>query len=1012
MRARPQSARPVLQFSTKPHAELTGQRFTSAPPQPSVTAMHDAVARGCATASVRIQNDREKLMLLATNLPPKHRPSPQSEELIDGHYLPSPGLGVRASKQLYVSRPNGPRDPELLQKLLHMVRQGLRGAEPGSYGYIEHRLDVFRRAFGHYITAYGAYAPLLLGVQEAYEDALAQATARAEGVNDVTERLSLMQDEARQLLEHQNIDYGEEKEAMDRVLAERDVLLQEKQKENDRLFFEVRRLKADVQHKERQKEDADLRCLELTKQVEHWQAETNEARKQSVDQAELERLRRELKAMTEREIMLLGEDKEQRQLFRETKMALDNLRATSVAKESFKQVDDQLKRTQANLKAAKAEVDELKRMLAGGESHMLYPNGLQWADHALDVAYLDPGWRGSTPHEIISDLVLDVLTLQHSRKAGGSGTGGGGGGTGGGGETTQMFALESADLQGIGGHGGPDSAEGADPSGAIALLRGEQSKSRGMSSFDGFVRVRPGLWKIDQVRDCVKRLWTSYRKHPRVLTMQGGARRALPPAERFMRPEIVQEILGELMSNFLAHRHAEAERLAAGTPSDARSTSNNNAANSHRGLLCADTYNLQAAMWALRDEEPICAMFVQVCLGRLPPGIFAELHKVCSGLYRSLASAAKNEKVSLDAVRQKLATALPGCPELEREALITFLIKADKDDGGGKGGGPSGANGLRIKQLEPAHKEPCEGKLASAGMVQIQRFFLVSSLRLRYDLEDALKRMATSKFFAEPHQAVVQAMEAPPPSSPAPIAAEGGGATADKGSKDIRSAQLAARDLRQALVYVDAEAPSTYIEDHVSRVFSKTSAPTPAASAEVVAAPLAAGGVAAPAQATSGSGEASVGGEDSQFLTLEEVCARLFAEPLRRYSPRTNQTLCEAVSTQIRSGDKGGKKKKGGAKKGKKGGDASEAMISIQRLRDALLKGDGGARPPLETEFVAASVFNAARRITSERPAQPSSPPGSPRPGSPGGLAGDEEEAPMEIVLEALKDSLLQRIGS
>ena len=52
-------------------------------------------------------------------------------------------------------------DPELLQKLLHFVRQGLRDAVPGTPGYVDERLDVFRRAFAHFIGAFGAHAPLL-----------------------------------------------------------------------------------------------------------------------------------------------------------------------------------------------------------------------------------------------------------------------------------------------------------------------------------------------------------------------------------------------------------------------------------------------------------------------------------------------------------------------------------------------------------------------------------------------------------------------------------------------------------------------------------------------------------------------------------------------------------------------------------------------------------------------------------------------------------------------------------
>ena len=903
--------------------------------------------------------------------------------MVDGHYLPSPGLGVRASKMLHVDRKqSAPRDPELLQKLLFMVRQGLRGAEPGSFGYTEHRLDVFRRAFGHYISAYISFSPLLLGVQEAYEDALAQATARATGADDATGRLSLMQDEAQQLLEHLHNDAGEEKAAMLKMVAERDARLRDKDKENEKLKMEVKRLSNEMVHHGRLREDMEVRCADMQKQLEHWQHETAEARRQADDQQkEVEKVRRDLKEMANRERMLLEEDKEQRQLFRETKESLESLRASSVNRESFKQVDDQLKRANASLKAAKAEVDELKRLLAGGESHALYPNGLQWADTDLDVAYLDPGWRGKKPHAIIADLVLDLLTLYHARQMSA-------GGARGGGEPAQMFSLEAADLRGVGAANAA-AAEPTEPAGAIKLLQGEQTKARGIaSSFDGFIRVRPGLWSVEAVREAVKRLWTSYRKHPRVLTLQGGARRALPPSERFMRPEIVQEMMSELMTTFLSHRHDEAVRHAeygAGEKVAEQRPTSKRDMHKHTGLLCSDTYNLQAAMWALRDTEPQAAMFVQVAFGRLPPGIFAELHKMCSGLYRSVAAVAKNEKAPLDAVRAKLATALPGCPEGDRELLIAMLLKADGGRTEGHSERVGGSSSLRIKHLEPSHKEPCEGRIASSGMVAIQKFFLVEALRLRDDLEGALKRMATSKFFAEPSMAVNAAMQAPSPSAPPPLASDGGSAMS-KAANDLRGAMLAAVDLRTAMTRVDAEVPATAVEDHVHRVFSKPNGSAP----------------------TDGGGDGGGDGGEDEHLPLDEVCARLFAEPLRRFTPRTNEALCEGVTTALKAGDKGGKKAKG---KKKKGGDAGEAMVSLQRLKDALVKADGSSRPPIETEFVAASVFAAARRLAAERPAQPASPPSSPRPGGPPSPEIAEDEAPMDTVLDALKDTLLQRLG-
>ena len=144
--------------------------------------------------------------------------------------LPSPSIGVRNSKQL--GRPvSGRSDPELLQKLLHFVRQELQYADPADAGYLDERLDVFRRAMGHFIAAFGAYSPLLTAVQQAYEDALRHATSRAAGVDELAGRLALVQDETQQLLEHVRQDAAAEVQAAVAMVEERDEKLREAEKQ-------------------------------------------------------------------------------------------------------------------------------------------------------------------------------------------------------------------------------------------------------------------------------------------------------------------------------------------------------------------------------------------------------------------------------------------------------------------------------------------------------------------------------------------------------------------------------------------------------------------------------------------------------------------------------------------------------------------------------------------------------------------------------------------------------------
>ena len=57
---------------------------------------------------------------------------------------------------------------------------------------------------------------------------------------------------------------------------------------------------------------------------------------------------------------------EQRQLFNATKEELEELRRGSVSKEAHKLATDNLARSQSLLRTAKAEVEELTRLLAGG----------------------------------------------------------------------------------------------------------------------------------------------------------------------------------------------------------------------------------------------------------------------------------------------------------------------------------------------------------------------------------------------------------------------------------------------------------------------------------------------------------------------------------------------------------------------------------------------------------------------------------------------------------------------
>lgn len=292
---RPHSAR----AESRSIAAGTAPPASGPPPKPPITALNDAIALGCTTAVGRLQAERAAKMSLTPGRPRQKTVQASSNP----HLLPSPNLGTLASKALHTGRQTMHTEPQLLQKLLHFVRQGLQDTEPGTPDYVEERLEVFRRAFNHFIAAYGAYAPLLLGIKEAYEDALARAGVRATRVDEVTERLALMQAESQQLLAHLQQDAKADRDARLGEAAEADALLRESRRENERLHSEVRRMRNEVEHARKLKEVADLKNVELFKQVEHWQAETDAARRALADDQELERVRAELKQLANREKM-------------------------------------------------------------------------------------------------------------------------------------------------------------------------------------------------------------------------------------------------------------------------------------------------------------------------------------------------------------------------------------------------------------------------------------------------------------------------------------------------------------------------------------------------------------------------------------------------------------------------------------------------------------------------------------------------------------------------------------
>ena len=423
-----------------------------------------------------------------------------------------------------------------------------------------------------------------------------------------------------------------------------------------------------------------------------------------------------------------------------------------------------------------------------------------------------------------------------------------------------------------------------------------------------------------------------------------------------MPPSKTVEILHELITQLLTSREKELRPDAGATM--------------HKGLLCADTYNLQAAMWGLRSVEPHAAIFAQVVIGRLPPATYAELHKACNGLFRSLTAAAgKADKVAVEVLLPKLETQFPYATADQLDRVVSLL-------GGHKDGVDSAEVLVSIAPLAPLPKEPCESEqLPNKVQLCLMRLFLGMMLTMRADVEASILRTAAARSDFNQN----------------PVAGQG-------------KLPVSASDLRAALLRVDAIFPEAAISDHVKRVFDAISAARDAKAhaeedkGDQAFSSFGDGAVAAANDA------AALAKSSEATAEVDEVCMLLFAEPLRRYSPRTDKDLREKIEGELKKAAAGGGKKgKGGGGKKAKGAADAVVMVSSSQLRDAVLKADA-KRPLFEAEELASSCIASARRASPPPPA--SSPPS--RPASPTQSEPSEEQAPLDAVLAALQNALIQ----
>ena len=109
------------------------------------------------------------------------------------------------------------------------------------------------------------------------------------------------------------------------------------------------------------------------------------------------------------------------------------------------------------------------------------------------------------------------------------------------------------------------------------------------------------------------------------------------------------------------------------------------------------------------------------------------------------------------------------------------------------------------------------------------------------------------------------------------------------------STHLKPQDLKTALWRVDSEIPEPRVDEYITLVYGEDYYDPPHKLGEF------------------------------QTMAVEEVCARLFAEPfVKRWSPRTHEGMREGIIANLKAVDKGKKGKGGGGKeeKGRRGGGA------------------------------------------------------------------------------------------
>jgi len=277
---------------------------------------------------------------------------------------------------------------------------------------------------------------------------------------------------------------------------------------------------------------------------------------------------------------------------------------------------EQLKVTKEKQIKAQAEAKELARVLAGGESKVTFPRGLEWAAEELSsVPYLDPGWLGLRVGEVVRSVVEDMLhlrrELQESRA-----------------REAEMTALlgeqAAAALLGVPGALAKASDAGApsflEPMGAEAEAEAAAAAG-GAAYFTGVVRCRPELWSRGEVASCVRQLWAKRAQ------MEKTSTSAIPY------PKVFRALKAEAMAQ----------------------SGGGAGMGMHMGMLVASALNFEAALEALQSTDPALHLFLHVYRGAFSTEIYSEMYKEAMSLHRSVTVLAEHNGGAKAGLRYKHA---------------------------------------------------------------------------------------------------------------------------------------------------------------------------------------------------------------------------------------------------------------------------------------------------------------------------------------------------------------------